>query len=162
MCVTLPFVCSWVFVFVQKENFQSFDNNLSRCHPFFFVRWHSLCVWLYILSYVLFMMSHIPRQQPVNMSHLSDVISFVRWPTVCVTVCLVCNWVLVLVRMSHPSAAACQCPIFRRVAHCVCDVRLVCNCVLVLVRMSHPSAAACQDVPSFVGWPIVCDCMSCV
>ena len=55
------------------------------------------------------------------MSHLSDVISFVRWPTVCVTVCLVCNWVLVLVRMSHPSAAACQCPIFCRVAHCVCD-----------------------------------------
>ena len=38
------------------------------------------------------------------MSHLSDVISFVRWPTVCVTVCLVCNWVLVLVR----------CPILRQ------------------------------------------------
>ena len=108
MCVALPFVCSWVFVFVQKENVQSFDNNLSRCHPFFIVRWHSLCVWLYILSYVQFMMSHIPRQQPVNMFHLSDVISFVGWPTVCVTVCLVCNWVLVLVRMSHPSAAACQ------------------------------------------------------
>ena len=28
--------------------------------------------------------------------------SFVGWPIVCVTVCLVCNWVLVLVRMSHP------------------------------------------------------------
>ena len=69
---------------------------------------------------------------------------------------LVRNCVLVLVRMSHPSAATCQCPIFCRVAHCVCGVRLVCNCVLVLVRMSHPSAAACQDVPSFVGWPIVC------
>ena len=130
--------------------------------PIFFVRWHSLCVWLYILSYVLFMMSHIPRQQPVNMSHLSDVISFVRWPTVCVTVCLVCNWVLVLVRMSHPSAAACQCPIFRRVAHCVCGVRLVRNCVLVLVRMSHPSAAACQ-CPIFRRVAhCVCDCMSCV
>ena len=38
----------------------------------------------------------------------------------------------------------------------MCGVRLVCNWVLVLVRMSHPSAAACQDVPSFVGWPIVC------
>ena len=108
MCVTLPFVCSWVFVFVQKENFQSFDNNLSRCHPFF-----CLCVCGYtscvnLGPYVLFMMSHIPRQQPVNMSHLSDVISFVRWPIVFVTVCLVCNWVVVLVRKSHPLAAACQ------------------------------------------------------
>ena len=57
---------------------------------------------------VLLMMSHIPRQQPVNMSHLSDVISFVRWPIVFVTVGLVCNWVVVLVRKSHPLAAACQ------------------------------------------------------
>ena len=70
---------------------------------------------------------------------------------------LVCNWVLVLVRMSHPSAAACQdVPSFVGWAIVCVIVCLVCNWVLVLVRMSHPSAAACQDVPSFVGWPIVC------
>ena len=75
----------------------------------------------------------------------------------CVTVRLVCNWVLVLVRMSHPSAAACQdVPSFVGWPIVCVTVRLVCNWVLVLVRMSHPSAAACQDVPSFVGWPIVC------
>ena len=56
-----------------------------------------------------------------------------------------------LVRMSHFSSGGqlCGCVI----------VRLVCDWVLVLVRMSHPSAAACQDVPSFVRWPIVCDCV---
>ena len=72
-------------------------------------------------------------------------------------VCLVCNWVLVLVRMSHPSAAACQdVPSFVGWPIVCVTVCLVCSWVLVLVRMSHPSAAACQDVPSFVGWPIVC------
>ena len=70
---------------------------------------------------------------------------------------LVCNWVLVLVRMSHPSAAACQdVPSFVGWPIVCVTVCLVCNWVLVLVRMSHPSAAVCQDVPSFVRWPIVC------
>ena len=100
-----------------------------------------MCGYTSCLMIVLFMMSHIPRQQPVNMSHLSDVISFVRWPTVCVTVCLVCNWVLVLVRMSHPSAAACQdVPSFVRWPIVCVTVCLVCNWVLVLVRMSHLSS----------------------
>ena len=107
MCVTLPFVCSWVFVFVQKENFQSFDNNLSRCHPFFL----ALCVWLYVLCEFgsLCAIHDVPYPSAAACQYdLSDVISFVRWPIVFVTVCLVCNWVLVLVRMSHPSTAACQ------------------------------------------------------
>ena len=92
----------------------------------------------------------------VRMSHPSaaarqDVASFIRWPIVCVIVCLVCNWVLVLVRMSHLSLGGplCGCVI----------VRLACDWVLGLVRMSHPLAVACQDVPSFIRWPIVCDCV---
>ena len=54
----------------------------------------------------------------------------------CVIVNLVCNLVLVLVRMSHPLAAACQ---NASGGHCVC----VCeSCVLL-------GPCASQDVPSF-------------
>ena len=61
-----------------------------------------------------------------------DVQSFVSWPiTVCVTVCLVCNCVFVLVRMSHFH----QQPHFIR-WHIVCVTEcLVCNRVLVIVIM---------------------------
>ena len=82
MCVTLPFVCSWVFVFVQKENastttFQ--DVTHFYCKVAFFV-----CVAIHLVLCAIHDVPYIPRQQPVNMSHLSDVISFVRWPIVCV------------------------------------------------------------------------------
>ena len=53
---------------------------------------------------------------------------------VCVIVNFVCNWVLVLVRMSHPSAAACQdVPSFVRWPIVCVIVHLVCNWVFVLV-----------------------------
>ena len=52
----------------------------------------------------------------------------------CVVVRLVCNWVLVLVRVSHPLAAACQgVPSFVRWPIVCVVVRLVCNWVLVVV-----------------------------
>ena len=68
---------------------------------------------------------------------------------------LVCNWVLVLVRKSHPLATACQDVPVRWPIVCVW-LWILCYLVLVLVRVSHPLAAACQDVPSFVRWPIMC------
>ena len=78
---------------------------------------------------------------------------------------LVCNCALVLVRMSHPSTAACQdVPSFVRWPVLCVSICLVCNCALVLVRMSHPSTAACQDVPSLVRWPVLCVsiCLVCI
>ena len=69
-------------------------------------------------------------QQPVKLSHLWS-----GGPLCgCVIVRLVCNWVLVLVKMSHPSAAACQdVPSFVRWPIVCVIVRLVCNWVLVVV-----------------------------
>ena len=111
--MTVPFVCSCVFVFVQKENVQSFDNNLSRCHPFFFVRWLSLCVWLYVLCAFgsLCAIHNVPYP---SAAACQDVPSFrcqiFCQVTYCVFDCIFigCIWVLVLVKMSHPLAAACQ------------------------------------------------------
>ena len=73
-------------------------------------------------------------QQPVKLSHLWS-----GGPLCgCVIVRLVCNWALVLVRMPHPSAAACQdVPSFVRwPIVCVCDCKSLGPC-------------ASQDAPSF-------------
>ena len=123
---------------------------------FFFVRWHSLCVWLYVLC-AFGSLCDIHNVPYPSAAARQDVPSFrcqiFCQVTYCVCDCIfiVCIWVLVLVKMSHPSAAACQdVPSFARWPTVCLTVCLVCNWVLVLVRMSHLSAAACQDVPSFV------------
>ena len=89
-----------------------------------------MCVWLYVLCVFGSLCAVHPSavQQPVNMSHLSSggllcVIGSLCWSlsfgnslsrcpifrqvAYCVTVCLVCNSILVLVRMSHYSAIIC-------------------------------------------------------
>ena len=82
-----------------SQDVPSFNSSLLRC-PNFHIRWPIFCLvysWVFVLA----------SQDVASFgSSCQDVPSFVRWHIVCMTVCLVCNWVLVLVRMSHPSAKA--------------------------------------------------------
>ena len=86
-----------------------------------------------------------------RVSHgIQEVLFVIKWPTA-----LLCLFVFVLVRMSHPSAAVCHrsCPIFCQVNHSVCDYTF-CMC--------NPSTTACQDVPHFffVRWHSLCVCVA--
>ena len=69
-------------------------------------------------------------------------------------------------KMSNPSTTACQdVPLLFLSGGTLCVYGYM-SCghlgPCVLVTMSHLLAAACPDIPSFVRWPIVCECMSCV
>ena len=56
----------------------------------------------------VYMGSYASQDVPSFGSSLSRCPIFLQVAHCVCDVCLVCNWVLVLVRMSHPSAAACQ------------------------------------------------------
>ena len=68
---------------------------------------------------------------------------------------LVCNWILVLVRMSHLRQQPVKMsPSFVRWAIVYVIIRLVCIWVLVLVRMSHPSATTVWPFTENLNWTI--------
>ena len=119
--------CVWLYVVVslclcKKKMSNPSTTTCQDVTPFYFVKWHSLCVSLYVLCAFgsLYAIHSVPYP---SASACQDFRSFrcqiFRQVTYCVCDCIfiVCNWVLVLVKVSHPSAAAC--PIFHQVAHCV-------------------------------------------
>ena len=94
-CVWLYLLYVVVSLCLCKKKMSNPSTTTCQDATHFFLSGGILCVCGYtscvhLGPYVLFTMSHIPRQQPVKMSHLSDVKSFVRWPIVFVTVFLLC------------------------------------------------------------------------
>ena len=94
----------------------SFGNSLSRCSIFCQVTLLSsvcvrvcICVCVWAFGSLCMSGCSILRQQPVKMFHLSSGDPFVLCVCTCVYMCVCLGvWVLVYVRMLHPSATACQ------------------------------------------------------
>ena len=93
--------CNWVLVLVRMSYLLA-----AACQDVpSFVRWPIMCVTVW---FVCDLGPCASQDAPSFSSSLSRCPIFCQVAHRVCDVCLVCNWVLVLVRMSHPLAAACQ------------------------------------------------------
>ena len=113
-----PFVlCVCIYVCVSGRlgprvclDAPSFGNSLSRCSIYRQVSLlSSVCVCVWTFGSSCMSGCSILRQRPVKMFHLSSGDPFVLCVCTCLNMCVCLGvWVLMYVRMLHPSKTACQ------------------------------------------------------